>query len=130
MLEVMDTFLLQYYRMHGSLPSIIYSDGASVNTSASMKALLGKRAVAQRFTVPHQSEQNPAEVYIRLISYIARTNMQASNRPMFLWGEALMAASYVRNRMPCSGNPGSVSPYQMEFGHPPDTPANWPWGAT
>ena len=130
MLTVMDEFLHEYYRMHGSLPSVIYSDGAGVNTSAQMKALLQKRAIAQRFSVPHQSEQNPAEVYIRVLSYIARTNLQASNRPLNLWGETLMAACYLRNRMPYSGNPGSVSPHQMEFGHPPDTSHHQQRGAT
>ena len=130
MLAVMDKFLHKYYSMHGSLPSIMYSDGASVNTSAQMQALLQQRAVAQRFTVPHQSEQNPAEVYIRILCAIARTNLQASNRPLRLWGEALMAANYLRNRMPCTGNPGAVSPYQMEFGHPPDNSHHRPWGQT
>ena len=109
---------------------MICSHGAGVNTSAQMKTLLQKRAVAQRFSVPHQSEQNPAEVYIRVLSYIARTNLQASSRPLHLWGEALMAASYLRNRMPCRGNPGPVSPYQMEFGHAPDTSHHQQWGAT
>ena len=84
MLTVMDEFLREYYLMHGSLPSVIYSDGAGVNTSAQMKTLLQKRAVAQRFCVPHQSEQNPAEVYIRVLSYIARADLQASNRPLHL----------------------------------------------
>ena len=41
-----------------------------------------------------------------------------------------MAANYLRNRMPCTGNPGAVSPHQMEFGHPPNTSHNRPWGQT
>ena len=41
-----------------------------------------------------------------------------------------MAANYLRNRMPCTGNPGAVSPYQMEFANPPDTSHHHPWGRT
>ena len=34
MLTIMDEFLREFYLMHDSLPSVIYSDGAGVNTSA------------------------------------------------------------------------------------------------
>ena len=128
--EVVDRWLVKYHRLCGHLPTVLFSDGAPVNASAEMGAVLDKRLVSRRFTVPHNSEQNPAEVYIRLLSTIARTNMQASGRPLCLWGEAFMAASYIRNRLPCSANPGSVSPYEMEFGVKPNLSHMRVWGAT
>ena len=96
---VVDRFLQRHHALCGHLPTVLFSDGASVNTSAEMDAVLAKRMVTRKSTVPHNSEQNPAEVYSRLLTTIARTNMQASGRPLFLRGEALVCASYIHNRM-------------------------------
>ena len=74
--EVVDQWLGTYYSLCGHLPSVLFSDGASVNTSAAMDSVLAKRMVARKRSVPHNSEQNPAEVYIRVLTTIARCNLK------------------------------------------------------
>ena len=128
--KAVDIFLQRYHRARGHLPSILFSDNGPVNVSAEMDAVLDKRMIVRRNTVPHCSEQNPAERYIGIVSAGARANLHHSGRPMLLWGEAVKAFVYVMNRMPNSSNPGGVSPYEMEHSRKPDNSHFVEWGAT
>ena len=131
--EAVEAFLNTFFNHFHHLPTKLMCDNATVHTSTLIKAILNRRGVGLRYTVPHCSEQNPAERYIREITSSARAMMQQAGkmegRTMEMWGYAVKAASYVRNRMPCSANPRQASPYEMEFGATPKYNF-YKWGST
>ena len=128
--SALDDFLIDYHKQFHQLPSTVFCDNASVHISKLMDAILDKRLIKRRTTVPHCSEQNPAERYIRTICTMARTMLQSSGRDLQLWGFAVQAASHLRNRLPCSGNPHNMSPWEMEFGTKPSLDHVQTWGST
>ena len=50
-------------------------------------------------------------------------------RPTF-WGEAILAAAHICNRMPCSANPNHASPFRIRYGRMPRIRHFQPWGIT
>ena len=126
--EVTDRYLNDYFGLFHALPTVLHMDGAGVNGGERMKAVLTKRGVRPSFNTPHSSAQNPAERYIRTITALARTMLQASGRSLRFWGFAVLHANYVRLRMPCDGNPGCKSPWEMEHKTPPQLGHLRPWG--
>ena len=61
---------------------------------------------------------------------MARTMLVDAALPPRFWGEAVMTAVHVHNRMPSSANVGSVSPYEGRFGRSPDLRHLRPFGVT
>ena len=53
----------------------------------------------------------------------------ASADPTF-WGEAMMTAAHVVNRMPTSANTKNMSPFQVRFNRIPSITHFQPWGIT
>jgi hypothetical protein len=116
--------------VHAHMPNALFMDNAQVNKSEAIRQLCSKHGVSLRGPAPHCSESNMAERYIKTIVDMARSMLQHSGRPLWYWGWAVQAACYIRNRMSCKGNPGGVSPYEMEHGIAPDTSHLREWGAT
>ena len=77
------------------------------------------------------SHQNGvAERSIGIIFAIARTIMIDAALPPTFWGEAVITAAYVRNRLPTSANPENRSPFEIRFGRRPDLRHLRPFGIT
>ena len=70
--RVLDQFLHDYFADHHELPTTVFCDNAAVNIGDRSRRVLQKRGVRLRTTIPHQSEQNPAERYIRTVTTVAR----------------------------------------------------------
>ena len=117
--DVFHQFFDDYYRKFGELPTMILMDNDPTHKSDEMDRLLRKRGVTAKFTVPHCGEQNPAEVYIRTISTVARTHLAHSGLPKPFWGYSVLWACYLCNRLITDGNPDMKSPWEMEHGEPP-----------
>ena len=128
--SALEHYLSIHLSTFGDLPTAVLCDNAKAHLSKEIDAILGKRGITRKRTIPHCSEQNPAEIMIRHVCTIARTMMQGSNRPLELWGLAVQSAVYMYNRLPCSSNPNSVSPFEMEFNAKPDLKHIKTWGST
>ena len=59
---------------------------------------------------------------------MARTMLvDASLAPRF-WGEAVLTACHIHNRMPCVANPNNASPFEVRYGSPPSLRHLRPFG--
>ena len=128
--ETLKIFLRDYHADKNAYPTAVFTDGGPVNVSKTAKQIMSDKGISWSGTIPHCSEQNPAERYIRTINNIARCLIQHSGRPQWMWGWAVKTACYLRNRWECRGNPGCKSPYEMRNGHAPDISNFRMWGST
>ena len=84
------------------------------------KALFGKLGVIHESSCPHTPQQNGVvERKHRHILEVARALRFQCSLPIRFWGECVMAAVYLINRMPTSVVNGQ-SPFEMFHGMHPD----------
>ena len=94
-------------------------------------ALLAESDIMRELTCVGTSHQNGvAERAIGVVFAIARTIIIDAHLPPRFWGEAVITAVYVRNRLPCSANPDHLSPYEVRYGRRPDIRHLRPFGVT
>ena len=99
---------------------IVRSDNGKEFKNTLVNAFLAEADITREFTCTDTSHQNGvAERAIGAAFAGLRTLLVDSALPPSFWGEALMHYVHTRNRMPCSVNPSSISPFQARFGHPP-----------
>ena len=92
-------------------------------------ALLAESDIMRELTCVGTSHQNGvAERAIGVVFAVARTMLADACLPPRFWGEAIMCAVYVRNRLPCSSNPNNLSPYEVRYGRRPDLRHLRPFG--
>ena len=92
----------------------VRSDNAGENVSAAMREFLSRAHVDHERTVPGCSASNGvAERQIGVLCTMVRHALIHQRLPLTFWGEAFRFAAHVRNRLPCSANPGHKSPYEM-----------------
>jgi transposase InsO family protein len=76
-----------------------HSDGGGEFISAELNAFFRQEGITATTTTPHTPQHNGiAERMIRTVVEKGRTIMQAARAPKVLWGPAMEAAVYVRNR--------------------------------
>ena len=77
------------------------------------------------------SHQNGvAERTIGVVFAVARTIIIDAYLPPRFWGEAVIVAAYVHNRLPSSANENNRSPYGIRYGRRPDLRHLRPFGIT
>ena len=80
-----------------------------------------KTGIGRQKTEPYNSASNgKAERYHRTIMDMARSMIFGSNLGQIFWGDALLYACYMLNRVPCRANPRRESPIQMLTGKAPN----------
>ena len=110
---------------------ILRTDNGGEFKNSAVDKLLAEGDILREYTCVGTSHQNPvAERALGVLFAMARTMLIDSSLPPQFWGEALMAAAHVRNRMPCSSNPNNASPFEMRFGKRPDLCHLRPFGVT
>ena len=110
---------------------ILRTDNGTEYLNSAVSALLASANISRERTCPHTSHQNGvAERAIGIVFAKARTMLIDACLPPQYWGEALVTAAYIRNRLPCSSNPGGVSPYEARHGRLPDLRRLRPFGIT
>mgnify|MGYP000992362219 CR=1 FL=1 len=97
---------------------IIRSDNGSEFKNTSIKLLCESEGIIQEFSAPFTAQQNgQIERANRTIIETARSMLASSRLPLSLWGEAVLTAVYLRNRMP-NRVTGSKSPFEIYHGRP------------
>ena len=81
--------------------SLLVADGAKYYTSNALADFCQKRGIRQVFSPPATQELNGlAERYIRTLKEMVRAMLITAGAPRFLWGECLLYAVYILNRVP------------------------------
>lgn len=98
---------------------ILRSDNGSEFKNESVKLLCDTEGVIQEFSAPYTPQQNgEIERANRTILETARTILHGSGLPLFLWGEAVATAVYLRNRLTNKRN-RDKTPFELFHGKAP-----------
>lgn len=99
---------------------IIRSDNGTEFKNSGFKLLLEKEGIIQEFSAPFTAQQNgEIERANRTVIETARTLLSASRLPISLWGEAVLTAVYLRNRV-TNSRCGEKTPFELFHGKAPD----------
>lgn len=103
----------------GKLPQIIRSDRGGEYISNEYKAFLKTNGIAIQYTNPYTPEQNGvAERKNRHLVEMTRSLLLDAGLENSYWGEAIMTAIYLQNRLPTSST--EKTPYELWFGKKPE----------
>ena len=105
------------------LTRIFGSDLGSEFMNTELAELLGPNQLGikhQTACADDQSQNGLAERTIGVLFAMVRTLVADAKLPLAFWGEMLITANYLRNRLPTSANPNNASPYEMRYGKQPD----------
>ena len=95
--------------------------------SDQFKSFCDEKGIARQLTIPYTSQQNVvAERRNITLLDMVRSMMAQANLPISFWGDALLNAAYVLNRMPSKSIP--FTPYELWNGNKPDLGNLLPWG--
>ena len=110
---------------------VIRCDNGTEFKNRLVDAFVVEANLQREFTCVGTSHQNGvAEVAIRKLFAVARTMLVDASLPPKFWGEAIMTAAHVHNRMPCRSNPDNASPFEIRHGLLPDLRHLRPFGIT
>jgi hypothetical protein len=108
-------FITKYKVQTGKTIQIIRSDNAKEYVEGDLKKYCEKQGIIQETTVPHTPQQNGmAERLNRTLMEMAKCMLFESGMSDTWWGEAIITATYVRNRI--HSNTIKSTPYETEFG--------------
>ena len=103
----------------GRKPKVLRSDNGSEYTGSETQAILKKSGIQFQTTVPYTPEQNGiAERKNRTLCESGRSMLFDSGLPTKYWGEAIMTACYVQNRLPTRAV--DKTPYELWNDEKPD----------
>uniref|UniRef100_A0A2N9HS45 Integrase catalytic domain-containing protein n=1 Tax=Fagus sylvatica TaxID=28930 RepID=A0A2N9HS45_FAGSY len=95
--------------------------------SEQFRELCENKGIRRQLTIPGTPQQNGvAERRNRTLLDMVRSMMAQANLPISFWGDALMAAAYILNRVPSKSVPST--PYELWSGKKPDLSNLRPWG--
>ena len=99
---------------------IIRSDNGGEYTSNEWKQFLQAEGVQHQTTVPYTPQQNGvAERLNRTLLDMARAMLKGAGLPDMFWVEAVLTASYVRNRVPSAALDKNGIPFESWYGWKP-----------
>ena len=95
--------------------------------SDKFKNLCDEKGIVRQLTIPYTPQQNGvAERRNRTILDMIRSMMAQANLPISFWGDALLTAAYIINRVPSKSV--SSTPYELWNGVKPNLGNLHPWG--
>ena len=95
-------------------------DNGGEYTSGSMAKFCAERGILQKFTPPYTPQLNGvAERMNRTLVECGRCMLEHAGLPKSYWGEAVMTATFLRNRCPTRTVGYNMSPYQVWTGKKP-----------
>ena len=105
-------FMAFFERMNDCRIHILRSDGGKEFRATDL--LCERMGIGRQQSEPYnQASNGKAEKTIRKILELARTVLLASNLPISFWGEAVLYASYMLNRLPTRSNEKNKSPLEV-----------------
>ena len=91
------------------------------------KTYCAEKGIARQLTIPYMLQQNGVtERRNRTLLDMVRLMMAQAKLPISFWGDALMTASYILNRVPSKSVPST--PYEVWKGATPDLNVICSWG--
>ena len=91
------------------------------------KAYYDENGIARQLTIPYTPQQKgAAERRNRTLLDMVRSMMAQAKLPISFWGDALMTATYILNRIPSKSIPST--PYELWKGATPNLNTMRPWG--
>jgi len=98
---------------------ILRSDNGTEFHNTAIKLLCESEGIVQEFSAPYTAQQNgEIERANRTIIETARTLLSSSKLPLSLWGESVLTAVYLRNRLTNKRN-RDKTPFELYYGRPP-----------
>jgi hypothetical protein len=108
----------------------LHSDNAREYKNTDFRALFTKKGVISTYTAPYTPAQNGiSEIFNRTIINKVRSMLISSGVPKALWGEAVLAATYIYNRTPHSSLEGFITPFEAKYGEKPTISNIRIWGS-
>src|SRR4051812_14444940 len=96
--------------------------------SEQFKELCSERGIVRQLTMPYTPQQNGvAERRNRTLMDMVRSMMAQASLPVSFWGDALLTAAYLLNRVPSKSV--ELTPYELWTGRKPDLRHLRPWGS-
>src|SRR5438270_549399 len=97
--------------------------------SDQFKELCEKKGIVRQLTMPYTPQQNGvAERRNRTLMDMVRCMMAQASLPISFWGDALLTAAYLLNRVPSKSV--ELTPYELWTGSKPTLGHLRPWGCT
>ena len=128
--EALDCFISYSALVENQLNTKIKSlwiDGGHEYLSDLFKTYCDEKGIARQLTIPYTPQQNGvAERGNRTLLYMIRLMMAQAKLPISFWGNVLMIATYILNRVPSKSVPST--PYELWKGEKPDLNIMQPWG--
>ena len=88
------------------------------------------KGITHQVTVPYAYAQNgKVEQYVRTLEDTAQTLLADSGLSAEFYGDAVLTAQYLRNRLPTSTLPPLMTPYEVMEGSKPDLSHLRVWGS-
>ncbi|CAB0017700.1 unnamed protein product, partial [Nesidiocoris tenuis] len=120
-----DSYFRKYVNMveakHGKRVANLRCDNGGEYSSTCFKDFCAERGITIHYNVARNSQQNGiAEKYNRDVMDIARSLVHDSKVSRELWGEAVLAAAYLKNRTGTSTLEKGVTPAEVWYGYKPD----------
>ena len=119
LLPIFMSFLNEIENQFGKTIKIFRSDNAKEYFSHHLSSFLSSKDILHQSTFPHTPQQNSiAERKNRHLLETARSLMLNTNVPAHHWGDAVLTACFLINRMPSSSLEKQI-PHSIIFPHDP-----------
>jgi len=91
------------------------------------KCYCEEKGITRHLAITHTQQNGVAEWRNRTLLDMVKSMMAQANLPISFWGDALLTASYVLNRVP--NKSVSTTPYELWNGRKPRLDHLLPWGS-
>jgi len=127
--EVLDCFIRYTNLVENKLSTTIKAlktDRGCEYMSEQFKNFYDEKGIARQLTIPYTPQQNGvAERRNRTLFDMVRSMMAQTNLPIFFWGDALLTAAYILNRVPSKSVSSTL--YELWNGVKPNLGYFHPW---
>ena len=128
--EALDCFKIYSILVENQLNTKIkslWTDRGHEYLSDLFKAYYDEKGKVRQLTIPYNPQQNGvAERRNKTLLDMVRSMMTQAKLPISFWGDALMTATYILNRVPSKSVPST--PYEIWNGTMHDLKVMCPWG--
>ncbi|KAH9618858.1 hypothetical protein KSS87_009464, partial [Heliosperma pusillum] len=129
--EALDTFKRFVTEVENQLErkvKTLRTDRGREYLSDMFEGFCGEKGIRRQLTIPYTPQQNGvAERRNRTLLDMVRSMMAQANLPISYWGDALLTATYILNRVPSKSVP--VTPYELWNNRKPSLDHLRPWGS-
>lgn len=113
-------FANTFQRQYNLKIKVLRTDGRGEFINAKFSEYAERHGIRLQISHPNTSASNgKAERYHRTLMNSARAMLWASSLPKRYWGDAVLYASYIRNRVSTRSNADHKSPLEVLTGKPP-----------